>query len=143
MKEVIDLAIKMHEGQVDKLGKPYIDHLFRVGFRGKSVSEMKVGILHDIIEDTDMTLSELKRTGLLSNEELDAIDHLTRKEGETYFDYINRVTKNELATKVKLNDLRDNLDLTRFDEVKEEHLSLLNRYLKAYDILRTSQQSDQ
>ena len=113
MKEVIDLAIKMHEGQVDKLGKPYIDHLFRVGFRGKSVSEMKVGILHDIIEDTDMTLSELKRTGLLSNEELDAIDHLTRKEGETYFDYINRVSKNELATKVKLNDLRDNLDLMK------------------------------
>lgn len=143
MKEVIDLAIKMHEGQVDKLGKPYIDHLFRVGFRGKSVSEMKVGILHDIIEDTDMTLSELKRTGLLSNEELDAIDHLTRKEDETYFDYINRVTKNELATRVKLNDLRDNLDLTRFDEVKEEHLSLLNRYLKAYDILRANIPSDQ
>ena len=143
MKEVVDLAIKMHDGQVDKLGKPYIDHLFRVGFRGKSVSEMKVGILHDIIEDTDMTLSELKRTGLLSDEEIDAIDHLTRKESETYFDYINRVTKNELATRVKLNDLKDNLDLTRFDEVKEEHLSLLNRYLKAYDILRTSQQSDQ
>lgn len=143
MKEVVDLAIKMHEGQVDKLGKPYIDHLFRVGFRGKSVSEMKVGILHDIIEDTDMTLSELKRTGLLSDEELDAIDHLTRKEGETYFDYINRVSKNELATKVKLNDLRDNLDLTRFDEVKEGHLSLLNRYLKAYDILRASEQSGQ
>lgn len=143
MKEVIDLVIKMHEGQVDKLGKPYIDHLFRVGFRGKSVSEMKVGILHDIIEDTDMTLSELKRTGLLSNEELDAIDHLTRKEGETYFDYINRVSKNELAIRVKLNDLKDNLDLTRFDEVKEEHLSLLNRYLKAYDILRTNIPSDQ
>lgn len=143
MKEVIDLAIKMHEGQVYQLGKPYIDHLFRVGFRGKSISEMKVGILHDIIEDTDMTLSELKRTGLLSNEEIDAIDHLTRKEGETYFDYINKVSKNELATRVKLNDLRDNLDLTRFDEVKEEHLSLLNRYLKAYDILRANIPSDQ
>ena len=118
----------------NKFGRNAIDHAVKVALKSTTEDEFVVSMLHDVIEDTDLTLEDLKDE--LNSQELTALGHITRRDGENYFDYIRRVSENELATKVKLLDLRDNMDLTYYDEVKEEHLSLLNRYLKAYKMLK-------
>lgn len=125
----------------NKFGRNTIDHAVKVALNSTTEDEFVVSMLHDVIEDTDLTLEDLKDD--LTPEELTALDHITRRDGENYFDYIRRVSENELATKVKLLDLRDNMDLTYYDEVKEEHLSLLNRYLKAYKMLKKDEDENQ
>lgn len=102
---------------------------------GLSDKEKIVGLLHDLIEDNPpLTVDYLKGLGF-QEDIVAAIGSLTRLEGENYNDYIERVSKNPLARKVKINDLKDNLDLTRFKSLDESNLSLLNRYLKAYNYL--------
>lgn len=132
--KIVHIAADALEGIKNKFGRNAIDHAVKVALKSTTEYEFVVSMLHDVIEDTDLTLEDLK--GELNSQELTALDHITRRDGENYFDYIKRVSENELATKVKLLDLRDNMDLTYYDEVKEEHLSLLNRYLKAYKMLK-------
>lgn len=132
--KIVHIAADALEGIKNKFGRNAIDHATKVALKSETEEEFVVSMLHDVIEDTDLTLNDLKDE--LTSGELTALDHITRRDGENYFDYIRRVSENELATKVKLSDLKDNMDLTYYDEVKEEHLSLLNRYLKAYKMLK-------
>lgn len=131
LEKAIEIAKIAHEGQVDKLGECYIKHCIRVMDAGTNDNEKIVGILHDVVEDTNITLEDLKNAGF-DEAVIEAIDAITRRENETYSSYIDRVSTNQIATVVKLNDLKDNLNLLRFIEVKSEHLSLLNRYIIAY-----------
>jgi len=110
---MIDTAIELanlgHWGQKDKVGKPYILHPLRVmlSLEGQEKDVLIVAVLHDIVEDTDATLSDLKSRGF-NQKIIDAIDAITRRKEETYSNYILRCKENKIAKIVKLADLEDN-----------------------------------
>ncbi len=131
LKDAISLAAEAHNGQKDKNGAPYILHPLRVMARVQSETEKIVAVLHDIIEDTDYTIENLRENGY-SKEVLEAIDCLTKRDGEDYDEYLNRSMSNPIAQKVKIADLEDNMDIRRFDVLKEEDLKRLNKYLRAW-----------
>lgn len=103
------IALDAHRGQKDLDGKPVILHIMAVGAAGKNEVEQKVGILHDIIEDTDMTRDDLRKSGV-DEEVLEAVDLLTHKDDDTYEEYIRNLVEsgNETAMMVKLHDLDHN-----------------------------------
>jgi hypothetical protein len=137
LNRAIEIASKAHEGATDKYGAPYINHVTRVMNMGQNDNEKIVGVLHDVIEDTHWTFEDLEKEGF-SKEVIDAIKCVTKtSEDEDYEEFINRVKINPLAVKIKLNDLRDNLDIKRMSEVLESDLKRLNKYLRAYNELRT------
>jgi hypothetical protein len=116
--EAVALAAKAHAGQTDMAGEPYLVHVLTVGLRTfdqtHSVDAAIVGILHDIVEDTDVTLSDLRLRGL-TDDQLRAIDALTKREGESYQDRITRIIQEggPFARVNKINDLEHNLDIRR------------------------------
>ena len=104
---------------------------------GQTDNEKIVGVLHDVIEDTHWSFIDLEKEGF-SNEVIEALKCVTKtSEDEDYAEFITRVKINPLAVKVKLNDLTDNLDVKRMPEVLESDLKRLNKYLRAYNELRT------
>ena len=111
---LIGLAARAHRGQVDKLGQPYILHVIRVMLKQVDEIARIVAVLHDIVEDTGITLADLRQEGY-SQEVCMAIDCLTRRPDEPYAEMISRVSANPLARKVKLVDLEDNLDPHRLN----------------------------
>lgn len=126
------IATSAHEGQVDKAGKPYIEHPLRVMNMGKTVEEKIVGVLHDVVEDSEWTFEMLEKEGM-PKEVVDALKCVTKlSEDEDYDHFIARVKTNPLAVKVKLNDLKDNMDITRLGKVTEKDLLRLNKYIRAY-----------
>ena len=126
------IATSAHEGQVDKAGKPYIKHPMRVMNMGKTVEEKIAGVLHDVLEDSDWTFEMLEKEGI-PKDVLDALRCVTKlSEDEDYDHFIERVKTNPLAVKVKINDLKDNMDITRLGEVTEKDLARLNKYIRAY-----------
>lgn len=126
------IATSAHEGQVDKAGKPYIEHPIRVMNMGKTVDEKIVGVLHDVVEDSEWTFEMLEKEGM-PKEVVDALKCVTKlSEDEDYDHFIARVKTNPLAVKVKLNDLKDNMDITRLGKVTEKDLPRLNKYIWAY-----------
>ena len=137
LKRAIEIATKAHDGATDKYGSPYINHVTRVMNMGQNDNEKIVGVLHDVIEDTHWTFEDLEKEGF-SKEVIDALKCVTKtSEDEDYAEFITRVKINPLAVKVKLNDLTDNLDIKRMPEVLESDLRRLNKYLMAYNELRT------
>ena len=132
LKLAIEIAISAHNGQLDTHnGRPYIEHPFRVMNAGHTLQEKIVGVLHDVVEDTDWTLDKLKSEGF-TNEIVDGIDAVTRRDNESYDDYIIRVQSNPLGIRVKLNDLTDNMDIRRWKEDQYQYLARLQKYLSAY-----------
>lgn len=126
------IATSAHEGQVDKAGKPYIEHPIRVMNMGKTMDEKIVGVLHDVVEDSEWTFEMLEKEGM-PKEVVDALKCVTKlSENEDYDHFIARVKTNPLAVKVKLNDLKDNMDITRLGKVTEKDLPRLNKYIRAY-----------
>jgi len=113
LQRAIEIATKAHAGQFDKSGKEYIGHPLRVMKMGKTEAEKIVGVLHDVIEDTSITFEYLSEEGF-SKEILDALLCVTKQSNnEDYDHFISRVLTNPLAVKVKINDLKDNMDITR------------------------------
>ena len=142
LNRAIEIATKAHEGASDKYGAPYFNHVTRVMNMGKTDNEKIVGVLHDVIEDTNWTFEDLEKEGF-SKDVIDALKCITKtSEDEDYEEFITRVKINPLAVKVKLNDLRDNLDIKRMPVVLESDLKRLNKYLKAYNELIKSQNSN-
>ena len=127
-----EIAKAAHEGQVDKAGKPYIDHPMRVMKMGKTVEEKIAGVLHDVVEDSDWTF-EMLENELIPQDVLEVLRCVTKlSEDEDYDHFIERVKANPLAVKVKINDLKDNMDITRLNELTEKDLPRLNKYIRAY-----------
>ena len=105
LQRAIEIATEAHKGQFDKSGKDYIGHPLRVMEMGKTEEEKIVGVLHDVIEDTDWTFETLAEEGF-SKEVIDALRCVTKlSENENYDDFIERIKKNPLAVAVKINDL--------------------------------------
>lgn len=134
LTHAINLAIKAHGKQVDKNGQLYIGHPFRVMATGHTLEEKIVGALHDIVEDTHLNLVDLSREGF-SEEVIDAVHALSKIENEDYDVYICRVMRNSLATRVKLNDLTDNMDLRRLKTLTDDDVIRMRKYLDAYNQL--------
>jgi len=138
LNKAILIAAKAHAGQVDKAGEPYIFHPFRVMMSGTSEVERICGVLHDTIEDSDITLEFLREEGC-SEEVLEVLDCLTKRTEESYDDFIGRVLKNKTACRVKLADLQDNMDLSRIKHMTEQDETRMKKYREAaeriYDVL--------
>ena len=130
------IAKKAHLGQVDKAGEDYIKHPEKVASFVKTDEEKAVAYLHDVIEDTELTLKDLSEYGF-SKEVIEAVDIITKKRGEDYQSYLNSVKKNKLARAVKLADLRHNSDLTRLAKVTEKDIKRKEKYQKAIDFLNS------
>lgn len=94
---------------------------------------MMVAFLHDTVEDTDVTFDSLEK--LLTSTELDALKLLTHVDKVPYLDYVHEISKNRLATKVKMADLKHNMDLSRLTQPTDKDLKRVEKYRRAYDIL--------
>ena len=136
LNKALDIAYKAHLGQIDKAGAPYILHPMRVVLHCQTEDEKIVALLHDVVEDTPITLEELKTQGF-SDDVLAALKCLTKIKGEDYQTFIQRVATNPFAVKVKIQDLKDNMDLSRLGgkphwkmETYKEALIYLEQYLK-------------
>ena len=132
LQRAIEIATEAHKGQFDKSGKDYIGHPLRVMEMGRTEEERIVGVLHDVVEDSEWTFEMLQAEGF-SKEIIDALRCLTKlSENENYENFIDRVRKNPLATAVKINDLTDNMDIRRLPYLSDKDVKRLKKYLKAY-----------
>jgi (p)ppGpp synthase/HD superfamily hydrolase len=132
LKRAIEIAFEAHKDQKDKNGEPYIGHVLRVMNLGRTENEKICGVLHDLVEDTEWTFEDLRREGF-SKTVIDALTCVTKtSEDEDYDKFIERIEKNRLAVIVKINDLSDNMDVRRFDVIREKDIQRLNKYLRAY-----------
>lgn len=123
------LAIKMHEGQRDKAGLPYVTHPQRVAARLETPEAQVVGWLHDTVEDTGLTLAEIEAR--FGPETAAAVDAVSRRDDEDWDDYIGRVEDNPLAREVKISDLIDNSNLGRVPRVTLRDVERQAKYNKA------------
>ena len=125
-----ELATLHHKGQTDKAGKPYIQHPLRLMEAVNSTNEKIVAVLHDIVEDTDISFEDLRDEGF-SQTIIEALRCVTKLDGENYEDFIERISHNRLAITVKLADLEDNMDLSRLPKVTETDLERVEKYKRA------------
>lgn len=123
------IAYKAHEGQTDKAGVPYIFHPIHIAEQMDSEESCVVALLHDVIEDSDITLEILSK--YFDDDIIAALRVLTKKENDDYVMYIKRVKTNKLATKVKIKDLEHNRDLNRLDEVTDKDRKRSMKYWEA------------
>lgn len=129
------IAQNAFKDKVDKVGKPYFHHLARVANNFKDDDFLyTIAILHDLLEDCPEW--NIKALGCIFPENIArTINLLTRKKGQDYFEYINQINENSWATRIKLVDLKDNMDITRLESISDKDLERLNKYLKAHKIL--------
>ncbi|MBQ4916636.1 MAG: phosphohydrolase [Muribaculaceae bacterium] len=132
LAKAINIAIKPHEGQIDKSGMPYYGHIMRVMNAGQTIDEKIVGVLHDLVEDTDWTFKKLEEQGF-PKQIIDALKCVTKlSDDEPYDEFIQRIKSNPLAIAVKINDLTDNMDIRRLNDLSESDFKRLQKYLSAY-----------
>ena len=134
LAKAIRIAAEAHEGQLDKAGQPYVLHVLRVMFGCHSPEAQIAAALHDVVEDTDWTLDDLRREGF-STTVVEIVDALTRREGEDYFDFARRAAATPLGREVKRADLLDNMDIRRIAHPTEKDWERLRRYRKALDMI--------
>lgn len=125
----LELAERAHHGQKDKAGQPYVEHLKRVASSMPNDILKTIAILHDILEDTFVTRDMLLH--LFSSTVVYNVDRLTRKDGESYSEYIDKILGSIPACKVKLADLEDNMNLSRLKEITDEDFDRVKKYEKA------------
>lgn len=126
-KSALKLMYKQHEGQVDRAGIPYVFHPFHLAERMDDEISTTVALLHDVVEDTDMTFDRLKEYGYPSVV-IDALKCLTHDPKVDYFDYVKNIGTNPIATKVKIADLEHNSDLSRLKKVTDKDLQRVEKY---------------
>lgn len=127
LDKAIEIATQAHAGQLDKAGKPYISHPLAVMGLVNTETEKIVAVLHDVVEDTPVTLDDLKAQGF-RDEVLTAIQAITKVDGEDYTAYLERVKANPIALKVKIADMTHNMDLSRIAEPTAEDHERLSKY---------------
>jgi (p)ppGpp synthase/HD superfamily hydrolase len=130
LERAIAIAERQHACQVDKAGRPYIEHPKRVMHAMTTDAERIVAILHDVVEDTDLTLDQLAAEGF-PDYILDALDSVTRRPGETYEVFVARAAKNSIGRRVKYADLQDNANLSRIPAPTEADKARAAKYHRA------------
>lgn len=134
LERAIAIAAEAHAGAVDKAGQPYLLHPLRVMMNVHGETARIAAVLHDVVEDTDWTLEGLRREGF-DDAVLRAVDGLTWREGEDYFDFCRRAGRDPVARAVKLADIEDNLDWNRISDPTEADYERMERYRKAKEML--------
>lgn len=134
IRKAMRICYAAHEGQVDKSGVPYVFHPLHLAEQMETEEEICTALLHDVVEDTKWTLAELEAEGFPASV-LDAVRLLTREKDVSYMAYIERLSGNRIARKVKLADLEHNSDLTRLLEVTERDLRRQEKYFLAKEFL--------
>ncbi len=127
LERAIEIAARAHAGQVQHDGSPYILHPLEVMMQVKSLEAKMAAVLHDVIEDTAVTMEDLRKEGF-SEKVLATVDLLTRKEGQDYLDYLKPIRQNAMALEIKLADLNHNIDLRRLPLLSEEDIARMKKY---------------
>lgn len=134
LERAIALAAIAHEGQIDKVGAPYILHVLRVMLRLTTPEERMAAALHDVVEDCGWTLDRLRAEGF-PEEVIAGIDAVTRRDSESYEEFVLRAKAHPIGRRVKMADLEDNSDVTRLSEITERDQARLDKYRRAIDML--------
>ena len=132
-KKAMIIAYNAHHGQVDKSGVPYIFHPIHVAEQMETEEECIVALLHDTVEDTNITFEVLEKE--FSATVIEALKLLTHDESIDYFDYVRKLKSNPIAKKVKLADIYHNSDITRMENPTEKDWKRKEKYHKAILIL--------
>lgn len=132
----IALAAEYFEDTTDKSGEPYILHCLHVMYAmPEDDPELRsIAVLHDIVEDTEVTLEELREEGF-SERVIEGVAAMTHDKDVSYGDYIKRIALSEDATKVKLADLRHNSDITRLKGLTKKDFDRMEKYHHSYKYL--------
>ncbi len=134
IRSAFQLAQRAHKGQQDKAGEENIHHpMFVASSVYPDESAMMVALLHDTVEDTEVTFDQLE--DLLTDSEMAALKLLTHDKTVTYMDYVRQISKNPLAAKVKMADLKHNMDLSRLPDPEEKDKKRAEKYKEAYRVL--------
>lgn len=134
LEKAVKLAEDGHAGQMDKGGLPYIGHPIRVMEKCTTLESKIVAVMHDLLEDTSVTKEDLEAAGF-PDEIIEAVVCITKKKGEEYMSYIERVAQNDLAAQVKLADLADNMRMERIPNPTEKDFKRQEKYKRAKERL--------
>ena len=135
IEKSLQIALRAYAGKTDKAGREYILHPLRVMAKMKTDLEMSAALLHDVIEDSDITAGQLLAEGIPA-EVVEAVQSLSKKEGEEYMDFVARAKQNPLAAKVKVADIEDNIDILRLTALDEYDLARIRKYHSAWHLLQ-------
>jgi (p)ppGpp synthase/HD superfamily hydrolase len=131
----LTIALRAYAGKTDKAGREYILHPLRVMAKMKTDQEMSAALLHDVLEDSEITAEQLLAEGI-PVEVVEAVQFLSKDEDEEYMDFVARTKKNRLAAKVKLADIEDNIDVLRLTSLDENDLARIKKYHSAWRFLK-------
>ena len=134
LEKAIEIAARAHTGQVDKAGQPYILHPIQVMLRVQGEDARIAAVLHDVVEDSEVTIDDLRVEGF-SSVVLEAVAALTKQKGETRIEAAFRAAENEIARIVKLADNAENMDLSRIPNPTEKDHRRMKEYEKVREIL--------
>lgn len=130
LERAIEIAARTHAGQTDKGGAPYILHPLRVMLRVAPGAQQIVAVLHDVVEDSDVTFEDLEREGFAA-EVISGLRAVTKVEGESYEDFVARAARDPVGKAVKLADLMENSDLSRIAQPSQKDLERVAKYRRA------------
>ena len=133
-KKALKISFNAHKNQVDKSGMPYVYHPFYLAEQMDDEYSTCVALLHDVVEDTNISIDDLKSEGF-PIEVINAIELMTHDDSVPYLDYVKTIKTNPIASKVKLADLKHNSDLSRLDVADNKALERVEKYKKAINIL--------
>ena len=133
-KKALKLCFEAHKDQVDKSGLPYVFHPFHLADQMQDENTTIVALLHDVVEDTDYTLDDLRAMDF-GDEVIEALSYMTHDPAVPYMEYVARIRENDIARRVKLADLRHNSDITRLDTVDQKALDRVAKYAQAIRLL--------
>ena len=134
-KRALKLCFESHKEQVDKTGLPYVFHPFHLAEQMDDEISTVCALLHDVVEDTDLTLADLAEMGF-PTEVTEVLSLLTHDPAVPYMDYVKEISTNPVATKVKIADLTHNSDLTRLDTVDDYARERNQKYMEALRLLK-------
>ena len=133
-KKALRISFDAHKNQVDKSGMPYVYHPFHLAEQMEDEYSVCVALLHDVVEDTDYTLTDLIEAGFPAPV-TDAIALMTHDDAVPYMDYVKKLRNDPIARAVKLADLRHNSDLSRLDVIDDRALERAEKYKEAIMLL--------
>ena len=131
----LHIALRAYAGKTDKAGREYILHPLRVMAKMKTDLERSAALLHDVLEDSEITAEGLLAEGI-PPEVVEAVQYLTKNEGGDYQEFVARAKTNRIAARVKLADIEDNIDVLRLESLGEEDLDRIRKYHTAWRLLQ-------
>lgn len=135
-KKALRLCFEAHRDQTDKSGIPYVFHPFHLAEQMDTEETTVVALLHDVVEDSDYTLEDLKEMGYPASV-IEALALMTHDPSVPYMEYVKAISTNAIASRVKLADLKHNSDLSRLDKIDEKALARVAKYATAIKLLES------